>query len=193
MQFGNLQITIKISTCKLIWETWSHYMVQLCGGTQKRMSMLPATWSYTVTMDSVTLMLWMQMIHQRWAYTFTSLSRLGMSIYQDYIIIIVNLAMFIDTISLSYSLKKEVLRKTLVTTFVALLTTCQASRNDKYITWQIIVYLRVNILLCINFTLNRAIYDLQGSCNTFYWGIKYISCIIFTYICDLYMHKVLYV
>jgi hypothetical protein len=49
-------------------------------------------------------------------------------------IIIVTLAMFIHTISLSYSLKKEVLRKTFVTTFVGLLTTCQASRNDKCIT-----------------------------------------------------------
>ena len=65
MKFGNLQITIKISTCKLIWETWNHCMAQLCGGIQKRMNMLPVTWSYTVTMDSVTHMLLMQMIHQR--------------------------------------------------------------------------------------------------------------------------------
>jgi len=40
-------------------------MAQLSGGIQKRMSMLPVTWSYTVIMDSVTLMLLMQIIHQR--------------------------------------------------------------------------------------------------------------------------------
>jgi hypothetical protein len=51
--------------------------------------------------------------------------------------------MFIDTISPSPNFKK-VLRKT-VTLLVALLTTCQASRNIKCIALQIIVYLRINI------------------------------------------------
>lgn len=65
MQYGNLQITIKISTCKLIWETWNHCMGQLYGGTQKRMNMLPVTWFCTVIMDSIILMSLMKRIHQR--------------------------------------------------------------------------------------------------------------------------------